>query len=427
VNSTAQAAAATLFAQTMAPTLTATLTPTNTPKPTPTALPFKALDGLRVVYTTSKGNLYVQDSGKSAIQLTHGVKESTERRPPLISDDGHKIIFYRTGESKLDSVYVINVDGTSEQVLVNPELLSAFGKEYDKYASLFSIAFVPGTHLLLFNTYQQGNFDPESAGWLPIVGNDLFVVNTDNGEIKQLKAPWQGGNFLVAPNGKWVAVQTLDHIDIIDVQGQIVQHNLVTYSKTEGHVMVPMYWTTDSRELIVLPSEIPLFAGVPAVRTVWRYPLDGSSGIEIKINPSPVYDAYAVSPDGNWIAYSYDSGGVDPNTMSGIYLGNLRNGTSQLVYSPQPNQNTGFVDVPNYYDGWSPDSLSFIVHDDIFRLFIGDIHAEIVPIGSGRGIEVSGWIDNNHLLMENGVLYEVSKQELVQVVNYLESFVFLGH
>ena len=101
-----------------------------------------------------------------------------------------------------------------------------------------------------------------------------------------------------------MAVQTLDHIDIIDVQGRTVQGNLVVYPKTESHIIVPMAWTQDSRELIVLPSEIPLFVGgVTLDRQIWRYPINGGHGIEIKLNPPVVYDAYAVSPNGSWIVY----------------------------------------------------------------------------------------------------------------------------
>jgi len=407
----------------MAPTLTTTVTPTNTPQPTPTALPFKALDGLRVVYTNSKGNLYVQDSGKSAIQLTY----NGANRQPLFSDDGQKIIFYGPGKPNFNSVYAINADGTNEQVLITREILSAFGKVYDELTVLVSLAFVPGTHLLLFNTYQPNNYDPETVGWLPLVGNDLFAVNTDTGKIKQLKAPWQGGKFLAAPNGKWIAVQTLDHIDIIDVQGQIIHRNLVTYDKTEAHVIIPMSWTIDAQELIILPSDIPLMAGVPVARDIWRYRVNSGLGTQIKLTPPVTYDKYAVSPDGNWIAYSYDMAYLNPQTTNGVYLGNLRDGSSQLLHTPQPNENTALFDVPLYHDGWSPDSVSFIVHDGNFRLFIGNIHGEIVPIGSSRGIEVSGWIDNKHFLRKDGVLYELGKQELFQVMNYLESFVFLGH
>jgi Tol biopolymer transport system component len=408
---------------TRTPTPPPTLTPSDTPlppTPTRTPLPFMALDGLRVVYTDSNGNLYVQDSGKPSMQLTQGVKESTEGRPPLISDDGQKIVFYRAGETKLDLVYAINTDGTGEQMLITPELLSAFGKPYDGLKLLVSLAFVPGTHLLLFNTFQTNYNDPEAAGWLPLVGNDLFVVNTDTGKIKQLKAPGQGGNFLAAPNGKWVAVQTLDHIDVIDTQGRVIHRNLVTHDKTEAHVIVPMAWTPDSKELIILPSEIPLFAGIRVIRTIWRYPVDGGSGTEIKLTPPVEYDAYAVSPDGNWIAYSYDSGRAS-NTTSGLYLGNLRDGTSQLLYALPQREARGRI------DGWSLDNVHFVFSDLDDRMYMGNIHGEIIPLGRGAGI--LGWADNNHYILGNGVVGDVDHINVFDdYIYYLPiAFVFLRH
>ena len=428
-NSNPLSGALTEVAQTMVVTPSSTAIPIETVfAATPTPLPFMALDGLRVVYTDNNGNLYVQDSGKPSLQLTDNVKESTEGRPPLISDDGQKIIFYRTGEAELDSVYTINADGTGEQLLVDPKRLSVFGQEYDTSTSLEFLAFVPGTHLLLFKTFESINSDPDLSGWMtyiPYKGNDLFIVDTDTAKIRQLKTPNQGGNFLAAPNGKWVAVQTPDHIDIIDVQGRIIQGNLVVYTKAASHIVVPMAWTQDSRELIVLPSEIPLDVGVPAVRTIWRYPLDGSPGIEVKLTPAPVYDYYAISRDGNWIVYSYDMGSLDPETTSGVYLGNLHDGTSQLLYAPQPNENTGFVDVPLDYEGWSPDSTHFIFADDI-RMYIGNIHGEIAPIKIQGWLQLSGWIDKYRYLMEDGTLGEIGKQALVSVVeHYIDSFAFL--
>lgn len=421
VNSTAQSAAATLLAQTLAPTTTAI--PTDISKFTPTPPPFEALKELRVVYITNQGDLYVQDSGKQVIQLTHNVKNSSYDHPPLISDDGQKIVFYRAGESNLDSVYVINADGSGEQVLVNPELISVFGKEYDKYTTLFSLAFVPGTHSLLFNTYQQGYFDPESAGWLPIVGDDLFVVNTDTGKINQLEKPWQGGNFLAAPNGKWIAVQTLDHIDVIDVEGQGIHHNLVTYKKIESHIIVPMSWTQDSKELIILPSEVPLFAaGATVTRTVWRYPINGDPSTQIKLNPPPVYDTYSVSPDGNWIAYIYatDNNSVAvPPTPFGIYLGNLHDGASQLLNPLSDSPLTAEM------SGWSPNNTHFIFSDE-FRMYVGNTQGDISPLEL-KGTGIIGWIDDNRYLMRSGILGEIGEPKLVKVAEHFDTSVFLGH
>src|SRR5687768_1452418 len=67
VNGTPLSGALTEVTQTMTAIPTSTVVPTDTllpPTPTRTRLPFMALDGLRVVYTTSNGNLYVWDSGK---------------------------------------------------------------------------------------------------------------------------------------------------------------------------------------------------------------------------------------------------------------------------------------------------------------------------------------------------------------------------
>jgi len=58
-------------------------------------LPFQMLEGLRVAYIID-GNLYVQDSGKQAVQLTYSGQDGG----PIFSDDGQKIVFYR-GENQL--------------------------------------------------------------------------------------------------------------------------------------------------------------------------------------------------------------------------------------------------------------------------------------------------------------------------------------
>lgn len=409
---------------------TATLIPTSTPPsftpaPTRTPLPFRVLEGLRVAYT-SNGNLYVQDSGKPAIQLTDSGRDSN----PLLSDDGKRIAFYRGRQQ----VRVIRVGGTGEQVLVSRESLSTFGDIYDnEFIELHNMAFLPGTHQLLFNTLVYPRTSGESH---PGLNEDLFFVDVDTGKLRQFKAPRQGGNFLPAPNGKWIAVETLDHIEVINTQGQPIHRNLVTYPTVDDYYgldWAPMFWTRDSRELIVVqPAAFDEFSGVNATaRSVWRYSLNSGEGVETRLNPPPMNDALSVSPDGNWIAYSYELGRT---AEVGVYLGNLRDGTSQLIYTA-PVSEAGYQDVPLFYDDWSPDSVHFIFRDMDYQMFLGNIHGETVPLGRGAGLE--GWIDNTHYLFEGGeVIGEVGTQEKVNVMGsfpYYEvssydpvSFVFLG-
>ena len=417
VNSTSQSAAATLFAQTMAPTLTATAVPTNTPKPTPTPLPFRALEGLRVAYTTSDGNLYVRDSGKPAIQLTSNVAN----RRPLFSDDGQKIVFYR-GENEL---CVIGADGSGEQTLITLELLSVFGERYNESTGPASLAFIPGTHSLIFNTGSTIGF----GALYPHPNKDLVFVDSDTGEIRQLRAPDQGGNFFVSPDGKKIAVQTIDHIDVIDTHGRLLHRNLVTHSPIDDYYGIWwafVYWKQDSSELIVAATDIPPGVGLPVLYTVRRYPLDGHPSVEVPLNPQPEGYALSISPDGNWIVYGYSLGPLDATTTTGIYLGNLKERTSQLLYTP-PVGAVSPLDLPSSYHGWSPDSLHFILEGYNTNLYVGNIYGEFTQVGFSRGTEVFGWIDNSRFLMQDGVLYEVGKQEIVRVVNWLDAFIFLGH
>jgi len=133
----------------------------------------------------------------------------------------------------------------------------------------------------------------------------------------------------------------------------------------------------------------------------------------------------SISPDGNWIVYGYSLGALDATTTVGIYLGNLKESTSQLLYTP-PGDAASPLDLPSSYHGWSPDSVHFILEGYNTNLYVGNIYGEFTQVGFSRGTEVSGWIDNNRFLMENGVLYEVGKQELVEVANWIDTFVFLG-
>jgi dipeptidyl aminopeptidase/acylaminoacyl peptidase len=416
MQNTAMSSTLTLVAQTM------TVPPTSTVIPTRTPLSFKEWKGLRVAYIID-GNLHVQDSGHEVIQLTNSGQDDE----PVFSEDGQKIAFLR--DRGPGTLYVINSDGTREQVVATIETLSSFGPEYDdSLTRITSWQFVPNTHKLLFNTYQPGTADPGTALWLPQRGNDLLLMDTDTGEIRQLLKPKQGGDFLVAPNGKWIAVQTPDHIDVIDIQGHVLRSHLVTYPPDEAHIDIPMFWTQNSNELIVLPSDIsPMSAVGPMVRTVWRYSLDGRPGVQIPINPQPIFYTYGISPDGNWIAYESLWSESDPGSESdpdGVYIGNLRDGTSQLLYKSQWDPAKGSFQPGVTLIWWSPDSTHFIFGDD--WLYLGDIHGEVTRLGNDG--EISGWIDNKHYLLPDGRVGEIDKQEVIDMMECCPgAFVFLEH
>src|SRR5690242_204099 len=71
----------------------------------------------------------------------------------------------------------------------------------------------------------------------------------------------------------------------------------------------------------------------------------------------------------------------------GLYLGNLRDGTSELLVPLHSDDTIGYI------EGWSSDNVHFIFSDANYRLYLGDINGEITHIDVRQGVELSGWID----------------------------------
>jgi len=171
--------------------------------------------------------------------------------------------------------------------------------------------------------------------------------------------------------------------------------------------------------LLPIPvSEIPTNVGWPVLRTIWRYSMDGNQSVEIRLNPPPLGNYFDVSTDGNWIAYSYDShkyvaGETGPHEPYGVYLGDLRAGTSQLL------DVAGIHDYPLFYS-WSPDSEHFIFDEALSRLFIGNIHRKTDPINGGSFM---GWVDaSRYLIGRTATMGEIDKEMLVMTVQLPASY-----
>jgi Tol biopolymer transport system component len=401
--------------QTAAPTRTITPTwwPTRTPFPITTPLPLVARKGLRVAYIID-GNLYVQDSGGQPVQLTH----SGVDRMPLLSGDGEKVLFFHGSGKEQNRLFVINADGSQERLLVSGEILASLGLGYDQLAEISSWELVPGMHQLLFDTQE---FDARSAadgndwghGTYFQRNRDLLMVNLDTAEIKRLnREPW-GKLFDISPDGKLIT----DSFNIFDIHGNLIRNLIVPPLAWQVEGVHP-HWVQNSSKLIILP---PIKGdldpqGVPEARTIWRYSLDGSPAVETRLSPAPMgNDSFAVSPDGNWVVYtySYDPGITDPSVPDGVYLGNLRNGNVQLLGS------ASFYEWPVFYY-WGPDSKHFIFAD--YRdthLYMGSIQGDVTPLNA---IGFFGWIDNDHYLYQNKdvVMRKIGDKEGVAVVALLK-------
>lgn len=314
--------------------------PAFTPIPSPAPIPISTateifqLDNLRMAYMVD-GNLYVQNGSSSPKQLSN----SGEDISPMFSDVGEKIVFYRGKIHDNNSIFSVNADGSQMQEIITTAWLDTLGAG----TKAGHLAFVPNTHLMIFNTYLCPDNDDLSSGCT--VG--LFLVDTDTGKLKEIVKPTLGGrlpiggdalwirNFSISPDGKSLSIAHAGQIDIFDINGKVIHHSIMTYSPGMPFELYPrVYWFPDSSGLIVaLPAETeyvgPLWGGDPDY-TIWRYIFDGNIATQIPLEPTPTWihmlesnDVLSVSPNREWVIYFAND--------CKLYKGNLLDGSTELL------------------------------------------------------------------------------------------------
>jgi hypothetical protein len=362
------------------------------------------------------GNLYVEDSGAQPIQATN----SGEDYAPQFSSDGQVIVFYRGKQNENYQVFAINANGSGERAVINGKALAAFGFGNDEFVQVSQLTFVTGTHDLLFNAFKLKNGDPGQTdvnGNVPVEGTGLFLVDTDSGKVRRILAAGQAGMFELSPDRKSIAVQGMGTVDVFNINGQSLRHNLITYPYPEGYegsywtFVLSLYWNREASQLITLlpinPADYPPDDG-PDQLNVWKYPLDGQLPVEIQLNPPPMGNSndFNISPDGNWIVYHYYyyPGKSDETVTEGIYLGNLRDGSTRFLGSSEQ------YGLPHYF--WSQDSEHFILEDYQLGMFMGDVNGKVTPL-TGRGC--IGWLDESRYLYGNAYVGEIGLDTKVKV------------
>lgn len=341
-----------------------------------------------MIVFSKNGNLYFQDGNNPPARLTHvGEKIGS----PKISDDNQKIVFLRED----GSVYSINIDGTQEQIVIPGNWVDSFETGTQKKI----LDFVPGTHLLFFRTILCGSQDFHS-----LCSSSIFVADTDTGRIKKLadlglsfQQNETPGNIVVSPDGRMVAVGTIDGIDIFTLDGNIIRRDIKPYTPNRASTVFPsLFWLPDSSELILaIPDTIyenhsyDSFVG----NTLWRYTIDDSVAVQIYLD-SPIPGGtrqFDISPDGNWSAY----GGISAGEPT-VYIGNLTDG-HRISYGKDLQ--------PSF--SWGPDSKYFIYSST--NSILGSLGAPPLFLGNCR---FQKWINADHFTCH---IYEKNVEKICMV------------
>jgi len=364
-----------------APTGLPSVAPTTAAKPASAETPSSPVP-LLAAYTDSNRNLWAWKEDGVPVQLVN----SGDVIDVCVSPDGQLIAFTKITDPSHSSLMVIHPDGTDLRTLVSSSNFESMPNDPNAIAiSPAKIRFLPGSHSLLFNTR------PEFEGPGMALNNDLWTLNADNGEWKNLLPRGQGGSFIISPNGNQIAIVTPDSISLINVDGSNPRKAILKYTPVATYSEYAYYaeprWAADSNSLkVVIPASASLEnTNQPSI--IWNIPSDGSAAVEIgSIVTAPLVWAI-LSPDLQKVMYISRVG--DPNQNQGELRVANSDGTGSTVYQ------TGQLSL----EGWSPDSKQIVYTDTSAKTsYISQAVGSSVSIKGGVLVNSPLWLDASRFI-----------------------------
>lgn len=377
------------------PLMTPTPTPWDYVPPTPqvafTPVPIDAYEapaGLRVAFLR-EGDVWLWTAEeRESIPLTNiGDAEGDLK----ISDDGRLVAFLRAEE-----LWMVSTDGADERPLVTSAEFGKLDSDGDG-AALNRFEWVPGTHLLAFNTRL-----PTEVG--RALNHDLHLLDADTLRLTTLLPPGEGGEFYYSPDGSQIALVTPNEISLIDADGAnrrdrvLIHAPVATHSEYEYYAQ-PVWAANGSALRVAIPPADPL-TGPVQLMTIWHISTDGNPAWLIRSV------ATAASLDPNVLSFSSDLGyvayiqprgpenGLPEETESWLELRRLE--SEDVMASP---------DVGVLY-GWAPDSrrFAYLLGRQVPQFRIGQWSGRGFPGSVDAGTPVVGfdWLDAEHYLLTTG-------------------------
>jgi hypothetical protein len=380
------------------------------PTPAPTHTPIPPSTELRVAFvkTTEHGNnlwLWTEGQGE-AIPLTKDGGIGDVR----LSDDGEIVAFTRG-----DGLWTVRSDGADERELVSAEDFAAMeGQDPQLEVALNHFEWIPGTHILAFNTRLRteiGRF----------LNDDLHRVNAETGQHTVLLPPGEGGEFTYSPDGGQVAIVTPGSISLIDADGGNRREPL-TYTPIATASEVQYYarpaWAADASALRVVIPPVDPFAQPAADASVWHIATDGTPARLLRHIPMTDTSWPAFSPDLRYIAHLYmDHSGRAPR--SELLITDLELDATTTYFpetdaesqvTPESEDAVVYKPMAGEVYGWWPGPqparerrFTFLAQTDPdlpFRAQIGQLGGDVVPAqGDADGATIDlRWVDAERYL-----------------------------
>jgi len=380
--------------------------PTPVP-PTPTPIP--AATELRVAFVnvTEHGNnvwLWIEEEGE-AVSLTKdgGVGDVK------ISDDGEIVAFTRG-----DGIWMVRSDGAEERRLVSAEDFAAMeAREPELEVALNRFEWIPGTHILAFNTRLRMEIGL-------VLNDDLHLVNADTFERTALLPPGEGGEFYYSPDGGQAAIVTPGKISLVDADGgnrrEALTHAPIATASEFQYYARPV-WAADSSSLRVAIPPVDPYAEPAQLTSVWRMHTDGTPASLLTSVTATQVSWPAFSPDLRYFAHLYAER-VDPASSaypkSDLLLTDLEFNRTDTFYPREDDITQVTLEsgetithrpMAGEIYGWAPDAqhLAFAAQPDPqlpFQAQIAELGGDAVPAYSdtdGVVIDVR-WVDADRYL-----------------------------
>jgi Tol biopolymer transport system component len=378
-------------------------TPTLMPFPTP----IPASTELRVAFvnvTEYGNNVWLWTEGeKEAAPLTKDGGVSDVR----ISDDGEIVAFTRG-----DGLWMVGSDGTEERELVSAEDFSAMEPREPSESGVVLNRFdwIPGTHLLAFNTRLQ-----MEVGL--VLNDDLHLVNADTQGQIALLPPGEGGEFTYSPDGRQLAIVTRGSISLAAADGSN-RREVFTYTPVATHSEAPYYarpvWAADSSALRVAIPPVDPYAQPSPSTSVWHIPADGTPASLIGNIATGQTRESIFSPNLRFVAHLHlDQSDPTSYPIASLLITSLDDGETALYY---PEMDTGtqvtldsgekITEYPaaSLFYGWAPDSqhFAFLANVDPAlppQALIGQLGVDAAPIYSDAEVVIDlRWVDADRYL-----------------------------